>query len=81
MKKNVAFSHTSFAVLKWDEYLSVPMPFWVTILNTGSVASRARSQLTKFKFVWSRIWTKEVFETKRTTLVYYLQNEPRCGLL
>ena len=25
--------------------------------------------------------SKEVFEMKRTTLVYYLQNEPKCGLL
>ena len=25
--------------------------------------------------------TKEVFEMKRTTLVYYLQNEPKCDQL
>ena len=27
MKKNVAFTLTSFAVLKWDECLSVQLPF------------------------------------------------------
>ena len=27
MKKNVAFTLISFAVLKWDEYLSVQLPF------------------------------------------------------
>ena len=27
MKKNVAFTLISFAVLKWDEYLSVQVPF------------------------------------------------------
>jgi hypothetical protein len=27
MKKNVAFTLISFAVLKWDDYLSVQLPF------------------------------------------------------
>ena len=31
MKKNVAFTLISFAVLKWDECLSVQLPFQVTV--------------------------------------------------
>ena len=30
---------------------------WVTDSDTGSVASKARSQLTKPKWEWTRIWT------------------------
>ena len=35
----------------------------------------------KIRSVYSFMGNKEVFETKRTTLVYYLQNEPKCDLL
>ena len=30
---------------------------------------------------FSGLLAKEVFEMKRTTLVYYLQNEPKCDQL
>ena len=32
MKKNVAFTLTSFAVLKWDDCFSVQVPFEVPVL-------------------------------------------------
>ena len=48
MKKNVAFTLLSSAVLKWDDYLSVAGS------DTGSVASRARTELTSTKFDWTR---------------------------
>jgi hypothetical protein len=31
MKKNVAFTLISFAVLKWDDYLSVQVPFQLPV--------------------------------------------------
>ena len=50
MKKNVAFTLISFAVLKRDDCLSVQVPFELpAILVTGSVASRYRSKLTRSK--------------------------------
>ena len=59
MKKNVAFTLISFAVLKWDESLSVQLLFesLVQCSYTGSVASRAISELTRSKCEWTRIWT------------------------
>ena len=45
IKKNVALTLISFAILKWDECLSVQLPFELPHLctgsDTGSVASRA----------------------------------------
>ena len=44
MKKNVAFTFISFAVLKWDDCLSVQLPFDLhTGSDTGSVASKGQS--------------------------------------
>ena len=58
MKKNAAFTLISFAVLKWDDCLSVQLAaFWVTGSDTNSVASRARTKLTSSKCDWTRIWT------------------------
>ena len=46
MKKNVAFTLISFALLKWHQCLSVQLPFENTCWDTSSVASRAGSELT-----------------------------------
>ena len=46
-KKNVDFTLISFAVLKLDDCLSVQVPFQYTSSDTGSVASRARDELTR----------------------------------
>ena len=55
MRKNAAFTFISFAVLKWMFISSTAI--WVTGSYTSSVASRARSQLTRSKCEWTRIWT------------------------
>ena len=58
MKETVVFTLISFAVLKWDDCLSVQLAaFWVTGSDTNSVASRARTKLTSSKCDWTRIWT------------------------
>ena len=49
MKNNVAFTLISFAALKWDDCLSVQVPFELS----GSVASRAKSELTRSKCEWT----------------------------
>ena len=68
MKKNVAFTLISFAVLKWDECLSFQLPFELPVRDTGSVASRTRGALASSKCEWTRIWTiQNVDETNQRT--------------
>ena len=73
MKKNKAFTLISFAVLKWvfisqkifTYLLSTEMRWmfisstviWVNGSDSNSVASRARSELTRSKCEWTRIST------------------------
>ena len=45
------------------------------------VYSQARQIFNNKTIFLEKTVIKEVFETKRTTLVYYLQNEPKYGLL
>ena len=47
----------TLTVLKWDECLSVQLTFQLPVEIPGSVASRARSELTGSKCEWTRIWT------------------------
>ena len=53
IKKNVALTVISFAVLKWDDCLSVQLPFEILVdgSDTGSVPSWARTKLTSSNVV------------------------------
>ena len=57
MKKNVAFTLISFALLKWDDCLSIQVSFELLGSDIVSVAFRARCKLTISKCEWTRIWT------------------------
>ena len=64
MKKNVAFTLIS---MRWLFISSSAI--WVTGLDTRSVASRARTELTRSKREWTRIWT---------TYLEFRGNNPTC---
>ena len=52
-----------------------------TGLESEGERHHPRTEIIKFEiYLYPLLKTKEVFETKRTILVYYLQNEPKCGL-
>ena len=69
LKKDVAFTLISFAVLKWDDCLSVQLPFELPVQIL--IASRTRSELTLSKCEWTRIWTiKNVNETTLWELLF-----------
>ena len=53
MKNNIAFILISIAALKWDDCLSVQLPFEILVdgSDTGSVPSWARTKLTSSNVV------------------------------
>ena len=58
MKKNVAFTVISFAVLKWDDCLSVQLPFELPVqIPVQLLLELYTSKLTRWKCEWTRIWT------------------------
>ena len=55
---------------------TIPKLYIPSIINTEQVFGQIKNGL-----VSGRLACKEVFETKRTTLVYCLYNESKCDIL
>ena len=57
MKKNVAFTLISFAVLKWDDCLSVQLPFELPVqIPVQLLLELEPNWLHSSKCDWTRIW-------------------------
>ena len=79
MQKNVAFTLISFAVLKWDDCLSVQMPFELLVQIPVQFLLELHGDwlyqnVTELEFELSRMWMKQ-------PLVAYKGIYARCLML